>query len=127
MVPSPCRLRGSCAKTRLNGTWGMLRIRIASATAALMALSALGGCGNTFLPSAGPRSIDVRTHSTEPDALPYATVRLTPEVIDILATKEPRLANIFTDQRPPGALRFGIGDTVSVTIFEAAAGGLFIP
>src|SRR5262249_44264574 len=67
------------------------------------------------------------THSTEPDALPYATVRLTPEVIDILATKDPRLANIFTDRRPPPALRFGVGDTVTVTIFEAAAGGLFIP
>jgi polysaccharide export outer membrane protein len=105
----------------------MFRIRIASTTAALMALSALGGCGDTFLPSYGPRSIDVRTHSAEPDALPYATVRLTPEVIDILATKDPRLANIFTDQRPPPALRFGVGDTVTVTIFEAAAGGLFIP
>ena len=27
----------------------------------------------------------------------------------------------------PGEIRFGIGDVVSVTIFEAAAGGLFIP
>jgi polysaccharide export outer membrane protein len=28
---------------------------------------------------------------------------------------------------PPANLKFGIGDVVSVTIFEAAAGGLFIP
>jgi polysaccharide biosynthesis/export protein len=105
----------------------MARIRTAPRTAALIAILALGGCGDTFLPSYGPRSVDVRTHSTEPDALPYATVRLTPEVVDILASHDPRLANVFADRRPPAALRFGVGDTVSVTIFEAAAGGLFIP
>jgi polysaccharide export outer membrane protein len=100
----------------------------ARAAAALIAMLALGGCGaDTFLPSYGPPSIDVRTHSTEPDALPYASVRLTPEVVDILATKVPKLANVFVDQRPPSALRFGVGDVVGVTIFEAAAGGLFIP
>jgi polysaccharide export outer membrane protein len=37
------------------------------------------------------------------------------------------LAGAFTDRRPPTSITFGIGDTVSVTIFEAAAGGLFIP
>ena len=34
---------------------------------------------------------------------------------------------MFTDRRPPKEIKFGIGDVVSVTIFEAAAGGLFIP
>jgi polysaccharide biosynthesis/export protein len=102
-------------------------VRAAPTIAALIGILALGGCGDTFLPSYGPRSIDVRTHSTEPDALPYATVRLTPEVVDILASHDPRLANVFADRRPPTALPFGVGDTVSVTIFEAAAGGLFIP
>src|SRR5262249_47317912 len=29
--------------------------------------------------------------------------------------------------KPPKEIKFGIGDVVSVTIFEAAAGGLFIP
>ena len=47
--------------------------------------------------------------------------------MDILATANARLANIFVDQRPPPSLRFGVGDVVSVSIFEAAAGGLFIP
>jgi polysaccharide biosynthesis/export protein len=106
----------------------MVWTRAAPTAAALIAMLALGGCElDTFLPSSGPRSIDVRTHSTEPDALPYASVRLTPEVVDILATKTPRLANVFVDRRPPAALRFGVGDIVSVSIFEAAAGGLFIP
>ena len=116
-----------CEDKKEGGLRGMARIRAAPRIAALIAILALGGCGDTFLPSYGPRSVDVRTHSTEPDALPYATVRLTPEVVDILASHDPRLANVFADRRPPPALRFGVGDIVSVTIFEAAAGGLFIP
>lgn len=63
-----------------------------------------------------------------PSSVPYAFVRLTPEVPDILNQFEPAvLAGKFTDRRPPAPVLFGIGDTVSVTIFEAAAGGLFIP
>jgi polysaccharide biosynthesis/export protein len=57
----------------------------------------------------------------------YALVRITPRVVDILATYAPRIGNVFPDRRPPREIKFGIGDTVSVTIFEAAAGGLFIP
>ena len=30
-------------------------------------------------------------------------------------------------RRPPSDIVFGVGDVISVTIFEAAAGGLFIP
>jgi polysaccharide export outer membrane protein len=55
-------------------------------------------------------------------------IKLTPETIDILAAHEPKgLAGAFTDQRPPSKIVFGIGDVVSITVFEAAAGGLFIP
>jgi len=55
-------------------------------------------------------------------------IKLTPETIDILAAHEPKgLAGAFTDRRPSANITFGIGDVVSVTIFEAAAGGLFIP
>jgi polysaccharide export outer membrane protein len=52
---------------------------------------------------------------------------LTPTVIDVIANYTPRLSQLFTDRRPPSQIKFGIGDVVSVTIFEAAAGGLFIP
>jgi polysaccharide export outer membrane protein len=59
---------------------------------------------------------------------PYGLVKLTPDVINILEEYGPRsLTAIFGDHRPPPELKFGIGDVVSVTIFEAAAGGLFIP
>jgi polysaccharide export outer membrane protein len=80
------------------------------------------------MPSSGPQDIDIRTSQAgEPDSLPYALVKLTPEVVRVLGRYTPRLSTAFADRSPPKAFRFGIGDTVSVTIFEAAAGGLFIP
>jgi polysaccharide biosynthesis/export protein len=80
-----------------------------------------------FLPVAGPQSWDVRFGQTEPGALPYALVNVTPQTVDVLASAAPRLATAFQDRRAPREIRFGVGDVVSVTIFEAAAGGLFIP
>src|ERR1700694_4356050 len=90
----------------------------------------LGGCA--LMPASGPASTDVVSASTDvvpvvADSLPYALFMLTPAVAEDLGQNEPRLSNSFTDRRPPLAFRFGIGDIVSVTIFEAAAGGLFIP
>jgi len=54
-------------------------------------------------------------------------VKLSPEIVRILGRYTPRLSTAFAVKSPPKAFRFGIGDTVSVTIFESAAGGLFIP
>jgi polysaccharide export outer membrane protein len=72
--------------------------------------------------------MDIRSgQHAEPDGLPYALVRLNPEVVKILGRHTPRLSTAFANRTPPKAFRFGIGDIVSVTIFEAAAGGLFIP
>jgi polysaccharide export outer membrane protein len=85
------------------------------------------GCTATWMPVAGPESWDVRGHNQDDDSLPYALVMVKPPTLDVLATSAPRLSQIFTDTRPAEVIKFGIGDTVSVTIFEAAAGGLFIP
>jgi polysaccharide export outer membrane protein len=90
----------------------------------------LGGC--SIMPASGPAGTDVVAASTDvvPSAgqtVPYALVRLTPEVVEILRRHEPQFSNSFSDRRPPSAFRFGVGDIVSVTIFEASAGGLFIP
>jgi len=96
-------------------------------SAVLCLLIACGGCSE--MPTTGPYSWDVKAgQPLEPDGLPYGLVRLNPEAVAILHEYEPRgLAGAFTDKRPPSEIKFGIGDTVSVTIFEAAAGGLFIP
>ncbi|HVO95342.1 MAG TPA: polysaccharide biosynthesis/export family protein, partial [Terriglobales bacterium] len=82
----------------------------------------VGGCGIT--PASGPSSVEVPAAT---ESLPYAYVELTPEILKTLSRYTPSISNTFTDRRPPKAFHFGIGDVVSVTIFEAAAGGLFIP
>lgn len=102
----------------------MLR-NIAQAIFVVGAVAFMGGCA--LVPSSGPASYDIdakRTHE-----LPYALVKLTPETVATLGHYEPRgLAGAFPDKKEkPANLVFGIGDVVSVTIFEAAAGGLFIP
>lgn len=88
-----------------------------------MSLLSLSGC---FLPDSGPSPDDIKTKSAS--TMPYGLVPLTPEVVDILLASEPKgFAGAFVDHRPPANLRLGIGDIVSVTVFESAAGGLFIP
>jgi polysaccharide export outer membrane protein len=85
------------------------------------------GCGSLLLPASGPNSFVVRTGVTW-NGPPYGLVSLTPKVINTLDEYGPRtLSAVFGDHRPPPEIHFGIGDVVSVTIFEAAAGGLFIP
>jgi polysaccharide export outer membrane protein len=97
----------------------------ARVTVGFLALCCVG-C-SSILPSSGPQSNEVRTaqHDLVPASLPYALVKLSPEVVRVLGRYAPRLSSAFADQTPPKAFRFGIGDIVSVTIFEAAAGGLF--
>jgi polysaccharide export outer membrane protein len=102
----------------------MLGLRSGSIPLFAIALSCVGGCA--FLPENGPASVDVLSQKSE--TIPYALVKLTPETIDVLAAYEPKgLAGTFTDRRAPSSIKFGIGDIVSTTIFEATAGGLFIP
>jgi polysaccharide export outer membrane protein len=92
---------------------------------AIMMAAVLSGC--IITPASGPQTEDVLSQQTEsgPD---YGLVQINPETIAILHKYEPKgLIGAFTDRRPPASIVFGIGDVVSVTIFEAAAGGLFIP
>lgn len=84
----------------------------------------LGGCH--YMPTNGPTSSDVRSGQKDPESLPYAVVNVTPDVENVLASIAPRLAGGI-EGPPPKDIRFGVGDVVSVTVFEAAAGGLFIP
>ena len=92
-----------------------------------LSLLGVGGCSpSSFFPEFGPISATIRSGISE--TVPYALIKLTPETIDILAAHEPKgLAGAFTDRRPSANITFGIGDVVSVTIFEASSGGLFIP
>jgi polysaccharide export outer membrane protein len=103
----------------------MLIFRLGGITLAATAALSVGGCGG-FFPIDGPTSGEVLSQKSE--ITPYALVKLSAETVDILAAYEPKgLAGAFTDHRPPSNIKFGVGDIVSTTIFEATAGGLFIP
>lgn len=99
-----------------------LRLSVCATVAGMLLLA---GCGLT--PVSGPNSFDI--YSGRPHGGPqYALVTLTPERVKTLAEFGPQtISAVFGDRRPPPEIKFGIGDVVSVTIFEAAAGGLFIP
>jgi polysaccharide biosynthesis/export protein len=102
-----------------------VRTRPALITSALLAvLAAVAGCG--LMPTSGPESWDVRAGQHDPNGLPYALVRVTPHVTSVLAQVAPRLTK-FAEQQRPKDITFGVGDVLSVTIFEASSGGLFIP
>lgn len=84
----------------------------------------LGGCG--LMPASGPESWDIKTGQRDAQSLPYALVKVTPEVTTVLSKLVPRLTK-FAEESRPQDIRLGVGDIVSVTIFEAQSGGLFIP
>ena len=92
----------------------------------LLAALALGACSTN--PGSGPLTDDVLQQQQTANAPPYELIPINPTTVKILHSHEPQgLAGAFTDKRPPASIVFGIGDVVSVTVFEAAAGGLFIP
>ena len=92
----------------------------------LLLMVVAAGCA--VMPASGPQSWDVWAGQHDPKNLPYAFVRITPKVADVLGKAVPRLVGEFPpDRRRPKDIVFGIGDIVGVTIFEASSGGLFIP
>ena len=105
----------------------MRGVRRVAAFVAIGGAVLTAGCGSLLLPASGPNSIVVRA-GVPWNGPSYGLVRLTPKVVNVLDEYGPRtLSAVFGDHRPPPEIHFGIGDVVSVTIFEAAAGGLFIP
>jgi polysaccharide biosynthesis/export protein len=109
---------------------GLVRTRLTPTLATAFAVVGcllMAGCDTYLLPGAGPYSAIVKSQVTW-NGPPYGYVKLTPKVIDTLKEYGPHsLMGVFGDRRPPPEIKFGIGDVVAVTIFEAAAGGLFIP
>ena len=104
---------------------GMRRLRIVTVLALLSAGGVVAGCA--WMPVSGPAGEDILAGQRDPASLPYVLVKVTPEVEGVLAANAPRLGAMFKDSRPPKGITFGVNDILSVSIFEAAAGGLFIP
>ncbi len=93
---------------------------------ASLAVAPLPGCG--LLPSAGPvrDRIGAPGQSAGPAAATYHVVDIDEALIATLRRLAPAsFAGAFGDYRPVGQQRLGLGDVVQVTLWEAAAGGLF--
>src|SRR6266581_8258373 len=106
---------------------GAITVQIRGILWALPLLGAfilLSGCG--LLPMSGPAGMDILSGQRDQTSLSYAVVKVTPKVVEVLSKNAPRLI-VFNDRRRPRDIVFGIGDIVSVTIFESSSGGLFIP
>jgi polysaccharide biosynthesis/export protein len=99
--------------------------RVAVIVALVVGAVAVAAC--SIMPAQGPAGLDVRAGERDPASLPYAFVKIAPLTISVLAANAPEMGRAFRDTRPPQGIVFGVGDVVTVTIFEAAAGGLFIP
>lgn len=110
----------------------MLRLRVC-----LLFSLTLFGCtsDNVFLPRHGPDRgsvIDRAGYRVEVDPngerLPYALMTLSPSLVDQLMAED--VQPVFTSNTtgtPVADVAIGIGDILTVTVFESAAGGLFIP
>jgi polysaccharide export outer membrane protein len=87
-------------------------------------MASLGGCG--WMSVSGPAAMDILSGQRDPMSLNYAIVKITPRVIEVQSKNLPRLIG-FGNNRLPRDITYGVGDILSVTIFEAGSGGLFIP
>lgn len=91
---------------------------------------ALAGCSAFPVdgPVAGSIKAAAASETAHPTDFKYELVHLTTEVAErVNRGGYVVLSDVFTDRRPSSDVRIGIGDVIGLTIFEAAAGGLFIP
>ena len=85
----------------------------------------LAGC--SALPSSGPSASAVMdAGSADPSIKPYEVIDIDPSVIDVV-DRRPRssFATRFGDHRLSVEPVIGVGDMITVTIWEASSGGLF--
>src|ERR1700753_251582 len=91
----------------------------------LALISVLAAAGCSAIPSQGPSASDITAERSAP-VQRFELVDLDMSVAKVLGTRRAdKTIASFGDYRPSTQLRIGIGDEVSVTIWEAAAGGLF--
>lgn len=111
---------------------GMNVMRVVPAITCFAFAALMSGCG--VVSRDGPASLEVLGNAevrlTDTGSrLSYALVDLSPATVDLFAS-EPQRFSAFGRRYAaggPAQVRIGVGDIVSVSIFEAAGGGLFLP
>lgn len=110
-----------------------MRLYAKASVSCMASLLALSGCAS--LPRSGPddqairRQADFYLAADKRERAPYALVDLTANILSYFPVRK---YDSFTSgfgptRRGAPTLPLGIGDIVAVTLFESAAGGLFIP
>src|ERR1700744_3488958 len=104
--------------------------RVARPLFAIALLAVLPAC--SLLPGTGPKSDAVNNNATagvqSSTPLSYALVDVTADTIGFLS--QPNLITFrgeFPDKRAKPTQVVGVGDTLNISVFEAAPGGLFTP
>jgi polysaccharide biosynthesis/export protein len=89
-----------------------------------LALLPMAGC--SAIPTSGPSADDILSQAGSPLAPRYELVDVDSVVVDLLRRRGPDSFQArFSDYRHSAEPKIGVGDAVSVTIWEASAGGLF--
>lgn len=92
----------------------------------LLLASAVAACG--VMPNSGPFTSEVVNNgsdSLDESLSNYVVVDIDERVASIWASRPRDSLRVFGDVRPRPDVRIGVGDGIAVTIWEAAAGGLF--
>src|SRR5262245_25958100 len=90
---------------------------------AAFASAAVGLCACASVPSAGPTSSEIVANESRDAITGYVVVDIDNRVAGIVARrKAPTLAGMFREGKNPPDIKIGVGDTVTVTIWEAASG-----
>lgn len=128
-------MRVSVKQRTMDTVEGLRRILSPPITPVLTALL-LAGCMQ--VPRDAPAGADVRDGATvhldaPSERVPYALVKLSPSIVQItnddktLSAAALALAHLPKGGGTPARAPVSVGDILSITIFEAQAGGLFIP
>jgi polysaccharide export outer membrane protein len=103
--------------------FGSILMKLAACLACSIALS-IGGC--SMLPSAGPVASDVVSAGQTENKVLFDIVEVDNRVVStVLAQPKESFHARFEKGLQPPELKIAVGDTLSVTIWESAAGGLF--
>lgn len=110
----------------VGSTEKSLSVRSLLGSAFVVAL-AVGTAGCSYMPSAGPSANEIVAQESSPDAITrYVVVDIDPRVIAILDRQpRPTLHGMFKDDSKRPDVRIGVGDALTITIWEAGPGGLF--
>jgi polysaccharide biosynthesis/export protein len=91
-----------------------------------MCLGALEGLSSCALPNSGPSAQDIVQQASADQTPRYEVVDIDPTVVETLRRRSfESFAARFGDHKISAEPVIGVGDTVTVTIWEAGPGGLF--